>query len=975
MKKRLFLFAACFLSLFAGPATVAPVLAQTPTPQLATSPASFDFYARGPYREEFPRPSKILGYEPGEFHTNYASFERVLREYAGKSDRLKVIERERTAERRTMYLLALSSPENIARLDQIKANVAKLADPRTLSEADAKKLAAETPIVVWLSYNIHGNESAGFEAAMHTLYQLVASQDSKIVEALKNTVVLINPAQNPDGHERFATWYNAVGIGRAEPFAMEHDEPWSVYGRNNHYLFDLNRDLIASSQIESQSSMKAFLEWHPQISADHHGQTANFFFPPAALPINPNLPKETTNKWLDVIGRGNASAFDRYGWNYYVRDVFDLFYPGYWDSWPALNGATGMTYETDGGGWKGLNWRRDDGTNVTFRDGIARHVTASLATIETAAANREARLFDYYQFFKTGIEEGTKGKIRQFVMLPGKDPGRTSKLVANLLRNGIEVQQAGESFSARGVHDYFGSAASNREFPAGSYIVTLNQPQTRIAKALLEQHTPQDDEFLKRQKEKRERNERRGTSAPKEDQDFYDVTAWSLPLAYGVDAYWLEEAATVKGDYVVKVDTTRLTLASKPNTTAGTRSIPIVPDAKTPARAATAYVFQPDTEAGDKLALTLLSEGYRVATAVRPLRAGGKTYPGGAFIVRVERNPEMLHTRIARLATELGVAVDSINTAYTDTGITGIGSESVFTLKAPKIAIIANEGVSQTSYGATWFLLEKEFGVEFTPISIDVFKGIRMADFNVLILADGSPYAYKERFGEGGIQKLKAWCEEGGTLICLGNASAFAADKDVALTSARVVDGEDSKPDDASTDSKSDDAEDSKSKDAEKPEKSKNKKDSDKKDSGAEKSDEKPKGEKKAKKPEPLPVPGAIMKAKVNRDHFLTFGYDQDVLPVLVNTGNFFKLTETGNNVLTFEGKNLYLSGYIWEKNTEQFIQDTAYVVEEQVGGGHVILFATEPNFRFIWHASTKMFLNGLIYAPGLSGVSAGYRH
>ncbi|MBX7218878.1 MAG: hypothetical protein K1Y36_02955 [Blastocatellia bacterium] len=980
-------FVLLFLICVLAPLQFVPAraLAQTPTPQLTPNPAPFDFYTHGPYRDDIPRPGKLLGYEPGEFQTTYANVERVIREYTGKSDRLKVIERERTVEYRTMYLLVVSAPENLAKLDQIKTNLGKLADPRTLANAEeAETIVKNTPSVIWLSYTIHGNESAGVEASMQVLYELIASNNPKIQEWLKNVVVVMNPCQNPDGHERFATWYNAVGIGRGENFAYEHREPWSVYGRNNHFLFDLNRDLVALSQIESQSATKAFRDWHPQVSADHHGQTANFFFPPAALPINPNVSKETTEKWLDIFGRGNAAAFDRYGWNYYVRDVFDLFYPGYWDSWPSLNGATGMTYETDGGGWKGLNWKRDDDTSVTFRDGIARHVTASLATIETTATNREARLRDYLKFFRDALEEGQKGKIRQFLLVPGKDPGRTAKLVGTLVRHGIEVQQASEAFSAKSVRGYFGESNATREFPAGTYVISLSQPQARLAKSLLEKETKQDDEFIKRQNDKRARNERRGTNAPKDDSDFYDVTAWTMPLAHGVEGYWTEETATVKGDFVVGTDQTALTLSTQPKG-GTTRTTPIVADAGVTAKATTAYVFTPETEAGDHLALQLLKEGYRVATAVRPLRAGGKDYARGAFLLRTERNPETLHNRIAQLAREYGVRVDAVNTAYTDQGITGVGSEAIVTLKAPKIAIITDEGVSQTSYGATWFTLSRDFGVEFVPISMNTFKNIRMADFNILILCDGSAGAYKAGFGKDGIEKLKRWCDDGGTLMCIGNASAFAADKDVDLTSARLVGPDDEESGDEADSDEWETSDDSAgTPPAAAAAMGKPGKESKKKPGKDEKSKPEPKKEeskddaedKKPKKADktPLFVPGAIMRAKVNREHFLTFGFEQDELAVLVNSSNFFKPSKTGTNVLTFEAKDLRLSGFVWEGNTEKLLRQTGHIIEEQVGGGHVILYTTEPNFRYIWHGSTRLFLNGLIYAPTVSGFATGIK-
>ncbi len=293
---------------------------------------------------------------------------------------------------------------------------------------------------------------------------------------------------------------------------------------------------------------RAFLEWNPQVAVDHHGQPSQFFFPPAALPVNPNLPPEQTERWLAAFGRANAAQFDQRNWDFYVRDIFDLFYPGYWDSWPALQGATGMTYETDAGGWKGLRWKRDDETIVTFRSGIAKHFVASLTTLATAAANREARLRDFYEFKRTAIEEGRTGRVRRFVILPGRDPGRAAELIENLLRAGVEVKRATAPFRSARAHDYSGkdAPAATRDFPAGAYVVDLAQPAKRIAKALLEVHTPQDDAFQREQLARFARNERRGRGGLKEEYGFYDITSWSLPLAFGVDAYWTEDDAAVR---------------------------------------------------------------------------------------------------------------------------------------------------------------------------------------------------------------------------------------------------------------------------------------------------------------------------------------------------------------------------------------------------------------------------------------------
>ncbi|HKQ99821.1 MAG TPA: M14 family zinc carboxypeptidase, partial [Pyrinomonadaceae bacterium] len=587
-----------------------------------------DFYARGPYREAVPRPQSILRYDVGEFHTNYAMMERVLEKIAQSApDRVRVTDIGLTNEHRMMHLVAISAPENIQRLDEIKANIARLADPRKISNEEAQRITLSSPLIVWLAYTIHGNESASFEAMMQVVYQLAASNEPATLDILKNCIVLVNVCENPDGHERFVSWYNANATGDPEPLAAEHREPWSVYGRYNRYRFDLNRDNVASTQTETRNMQRAYLEWNPQVVVDHHGQPQQYFFPPAAQPVNPNLPPEPTTRWLTTFGRANAAAFDARNWDYYVRDVFDLFYPGYWDSWPSLNGATGMTYETDGGGFKGLRWKRDDDTIVTLRSGIAKHFVASMTTLDTAARSREARLKDYYDFRRSGIEEGRTERMKRIVLVPGRDAGNMNALVQVLLRAGVEVGRTQEPLRSITAHSYAGTNGAIRsEFPAGSYIVDLAQPQKRLAKALLEPQTDQETGFIREQLARFARNERRGRSASKEEYAFYDITSWSLPLAFGVEAYWTEQAGEVRREVVSLPDATA-------NLTGGVSG----------GRASIAYIIPYDNNAAPVLAYRLQREGFRIAVATRALNAGGQNWPRGTLVVRVSRNPEGLH--------------------------------------------------------------------------------------------------------------------------------------------------------------------------------------------------------------------------------------------------------------------------------------------------------------------------------------------
>ncbi len=924
----------------------------------------FDFYTRGAYRAEVPRPQSILRYDVGDFHTNYAQMETVINAIAkSASDRVKIFDIGETNEHRMQHIIAISSPENIARLDEIKANNAKLTDSRKTNLTEANQIAQTNPAIAWMAYTIHGNESASFEAMMQVVYQLAASNEPATLDILKNNVTLIIPGENPDGHERFVTWYNSVATGNADRNALEHREPWTITGRFNHFRFDLNRDNIAATQVETRNLQKAFFEWNPQVVVDHHGQPSQFFFPPAALPINPNLPQPQTSRWLDTFGRANANAFDRNRWDYYVRDIFDLFYPGYWDSFPALNGAIGMTYETDGGGFKGLRWTRDDGTIVTLRSAIAKHYVASLTTLETLAANRAARLQDFYDFRRTAMEDTAREKLKRIVIDPSKDTVKTAELIEILLRAKIEVKAANASFSSQTAHGYSQSDAPkvSQTFPAGAYIIDLNQPQKRIIKALLEQDTPQDAAFVKDNLTRFRRNERRGSSAQKEEYGFYDITAWNLPLAFGVDAFWTEDAPAVNSTVV----TSEYLEAAKTGSVSG--------------RAQVAYIIPYQTDAAGALALRLLKEGFRVAVAAKTLTGGGRNYNRGTFVVRVTRNPETVHEAINRLAKELGVNVFAVNSGYTDEGDTNVGSENVVSLQAPKIAMVADEAVDQTSYGSIWWTLDR-YKVDFTSLTINNVKGGALKNYTVLIMPNGAASRYFGALGAGGVASLKQWINGGGTLITVKGASVFAALKDVGLTSSKLVGSDDDEEKGKTADGEDGDRrKEAETRPASTPEKAKSKLKPQRTETESNAAQElkfdKADGASPVLPPIASPsanagtvpeaIPGAIMRAAVDRTTYLTYGIEDDNLPVLLSSGYFFRISKDGTNALLFEQKPknpLTISGFVWEGNTEKLLKGTSYLIDEPTGGGHVILFAEEPFFRGIFRTATRPFFNSILF-------------
>src|ERR1700722_13890541 len=516
---------------------------------------AFSFYDRGPYRPGIPKPDSLLGYPAGAWNTQYAAQERALLAVAAAPpERVRVEPFARTTEHRQMRLYIVSDPDNMRALDAIRAALDTLADPRLGSPAARTAIAARVPAVVWVSGSVHGNEPGGFEAAMCLLYQLAAGDDSATVQALKHVIVVINPSSNPDGHERFAVWYNSFGVANPDPSAAEPSEPWSIQGRFNHYRFDMNRDVIASTQPEVQGIIRGMLRWHPMVAMDLHGQVGSYFFPPPARPVNALLGPDAA-KWLDIIGRGNAAGFDRYGWMYFSHDVYDLCYPGYWDTWPSLTGATGMTYETDGGGWKGLLYRRDDGSLLSFTHGIAKHYVAALSTILTTAAHATDRVRDWGTFRSRAVTDGAAGPMRRVVIVPGADPGRAAGLVSALLRAGVEVRQTIAPLAVLRAPPYLpddsgSEALGPRRFATGAYVVDLAQPQGAVAHALLDPAPRLDSVFARAQIEKYHRNGARGKKETREGYAFYDITAWALAVAFGVESYWVEDAASIGGTTV-----------------------------------------------------------------------------------------------------------------------------------------------------------------------------------------------------------------------------------------------------------------------------------------------------------------------------------------------------------------------------------------------------------------------------------------
>lgn len=873
------------------------------------------------YNSAIPTLQSVLGYTLGEQFTPYSEVERYYKTLAAASDRVKLEAYGKTYEGRTLYTVIISSPKNLARLDAIRAATAKLADPRKTTPEEAQKIAAETPVVLWYSYNVHGNEAASSEAAMQFAYELAASQDERVRNWLDSAVLVIDPMANPDGRDRYVNFYkqNLGAYPRADRFAAEHNERWPG-GRLNHYLFDLNRDWAWLSQAETVARAAAYLKWNPQVDVDFHEmspQSTYFFFPPAK-PILPWI-APLLSKWYDIYGKGNAAALDKNGSRYFTKEEFDLFYPSYGDIWPSLNGAVGMTYEQGGGGAGGLKIDLpEDQRTLTLRDRAANHFVTSIATLDTSVKNRETRLRDFYEFHRAAIQAGQQGPVRQYYLVPGRDPERTAHVVDVLLQQGVEVKRAAAEFDAGDLTSYWDEKIASKRLPAGTYVIDLAQPAGFLARALLERDIPRNELF------------------------FYDVSGWALPLAANVEGYASGKLARVE----LK------------------DAAPLVPSGSVngPAQPA-AYVFSTESGAAVRMLGQLLNQNIKAYVSLQPIKIAGQQFPAGSIVVPTDTNSADMTGRMAALAAKNHCNVIATPTLMSEDGI-DLGSNRMRFLRKPKVAILTDTPVSSTDYGSLWYLFEQRLELPFTPLRTETLGQVDLSNYNVLILpADsGDGRGYSRALDKGLTAKISEWVRNGGVLIAIRGGAVWASKPKSGLTS---VTYHFIRPDDEQARIDEERAAASSAKPGEPPpaapasSASTASKDTDKQ-KESELDTQLIKYADREKKQRAEEVPGTILRVTLDNTHPLGFGFDEQ-LPVLNDTAPILDLSSKGENVAYYPKDNLKLSGFISPENEKKIVQ-TAFLIRERQGRGQVILFADNPVFRGFWDGTTRLLLNAIFF-------------
>ncbi|HKB45864.1 MAG TPA: M14 family metallopeptidase [Chitinophagaceae bacterium] len=677
-------------------------------------------------KAQLKSPEEFLGYKIGSRYTPHWKVASYFNHVAANAtSMMKLQQYGETNEGRPLLLAFISNSGNMQRLEEIRMNNLRLAflakdNPDKYREAAMEENA---PAIVWLSYNVHGNETSSSEAAMLTLYALVDPSNTKTKEWLKNTVIIIDPCVNPDGRDRYVNWFNSIAGKNYNPqlMAREHREPWPG-GRTNHYNFDLNRDWAWQTQVESQQRIKMYDQWMPQVHVDYHEQGINspYYFAPAVQPYH-DIITQWQRDFQVTIGKNNAKYFDTNGWLFFTKEVFDLFYPSYGDTYPTYNGSIGMTYEQGGGPAGGLAVLNDEGDTLTLYDRAMHHFTTSLSTIEISSLNATRLVKEFRKFFSDAITNGVDEYKTYVVKNNANDIERINALKELLDKNGIQFETA--IGSSRGMQDgYSYQIGKNQMFSidAGDVLVQTQQPRGALAKVLFEPKSHLVDSAT------------------------YDITAWSAPYAYGLNTYASKNKIAMGGGAYEK---------PKLNNT----------------ETSYGYVIPWRGIQTVKMVGQLLQKGILLRYAEEPFEINGNKFDRGAIIILRTANKSFgknLWSTVREVADASAIQLYPVSSGFVDKGY-DFGSGKVHPFKAPKVALLTGEGVSSNGAGEIWHFFEQQIDYPITLINANDLGRADWNNIDVLIMPDGN---YRFLNDKASVDQLKDWIYKGGRVVALEGA-------------------------------------------------------------------------------------------------------------------------------------------------------------------------------------------------------------
>ncbi|RAW03504.1 zinc carboxypeptidase [Pseudochryseolinea flava] len=823
------------------------------------------------YNPQIPTPKSIVGHEIGAWHLSHDKLIQYLKALDESSDRISMNVTGASHEMRPLINLIITSPQNHQNLEDLRQQHVALTDTKLSTNLDTRKM----PAVFYMGFSVHGDEASGTNAAALTAYYLAAAQGKEIDSQLQNVIIILDPCLNPDGMQRFSSWVNVRKsiTPSADPNDIEHREAWPG-GRFNHYWFDLNRDWLVAQHPESQARVKVFHLWKPNVLTDHHemGTNATFFFQPGVPsrnhPLTPSKNYELTKRMASF----HARALDDIGSLYYTQEDFDDFYYGKGSTFPDVQGAVGILFEQ--GSARGHAQESVNGI-VRFEFAIRNQFVTSLSSLRAVHNLREELLNYQRQFYKDATSEALKDPIKAIVFGANDDKVRALHFAEILHRQQIDVYPLTASQSINGKN------FTNES----SYVVPLQQAQYKLIKSMFEKRTSFQDSI------------------------FYDISGWTLPLAFGLD---YEELKTVP----------------QHNNKTPTFSIPA--GKRIGDKTDYAYAIETKGFYTPRSLFKLLAHGVRVKISTAPFNhETGKKFSNGTILIPLDNqdrvNANQIEYLLDDIATQDGVDVYACRSGLDLEG-TSLGSNSFQALRKPEIALIVGEGVTATDAGEIWHLLDTRYRIPVTLLSTDVLNRANLSRYNTIILPSYSGTSINEI----GREKLKAWVQNGGVLIGFENAVSWINNNGLGRFEMKKDEVVAEKKNDvllrpyASI----------------------------------------------ARYTDAQATSGAIFEAQADLTHPLLYGYDHLTISVFKSNNIFMEKSKNPYaNPLVLTGAPLQ-SGYISKTNYPK-VKDTAVVGVTGIGQGQVIGFTNNVCFRAFWFGTHKLLTNAIFYGPIISSKSS----
>jgi hypothetical protein len=825
-------------------------------------------------------PEQFLGYKIG---SRYTPHWRIVEYYkhvaAAAPSMVKLQPYGQTNEGRPLLVAYVSSAANVSNLELIRSNNLNIA---TTGNAPA----SGTPALVWLSYNVHGNETSSSEAGMLTLFALVDPANTQTKAWLQNTVVIIDPCLNPDGRDRYVSWFNSVSGKRHNPnlSAREHREPWPG-GRSNHYNFDLNRDWAWQTQVESQQRLKLYNEWLPQIHVDFHEQGINspYYFAPAAEPFHEVI-TPWQRRFQETIGRNHAKYFDKNGWLYFTKERFDLLYPSYGDTYPIYNGAIGMTYEQAGNSSAGASVLLENGDTLTLAERVMHHYTTGLSTVEIASQHAAKLLTEFSAFYKNALTNGSGPYKSYIIKYDKRDAERIAALTELLRKNKIDFGYA-KGGPVRGFN-YDNSKEESFNISTADLVIPTTQPRGTLVKVLFEPSTKLSDSVT------------------------YDITAWSLPYAYGLKAIASKAAVPFTPSLEDKFATMATQNIVKSNAALGGTAM---------ANTATenyGYIIRWSGVQSVKLVSQLLQKGIKLRFSQQPFQSGGEEFDRGAVLLLKTSNQYYPHfwDTVQQLANRHNIQLTPLTSGFVDKGY-DFGSEAIRPLANRRIAVVTGEGISSLGAGEVWHFFDQVLEHPVTLINAADLSRADWGSFDVLVMPDGS---YRFLSDKTAADALKAWITAGGNVVALEGAVAQLAKLDWTVKLKRGDDTSDANNE-----------------------------------YGLLK-----KFESRERDYVPAITPGAIFKVELDNSHPLAFGYPNYYYTLKQDDNIYQFLKEGGWNVGVLK-RGRQVAGFVGSRLSKR-LQNGLLFGTQEVGRGSVTYLADDVLFRSFWEGGKLLFCNAV---------------